>query len=276
MLLTLLRLALPLATVLLITADSSRAADPSLSANPVWKEKPLRQWSEDDAKQVLANSPWVKFSTPKHVRDLSPAERRDGGDWDADIGSGAGAFALSLGIFGTGVFGPPAAVAAIEHFHARPPAGAVLVRWESALPVRTAEQKAGETEVPSLETDDYAIAVYDVPTPGPGRWNLARELKGIAFIKRHNKKDIRPSRVRILRHADNTATLVYLFPRSVEITRKDGPLEFVAQVGPLVVSQNFDIAEMQLESDLQLLMPPDEVRQSRSAAQAGSDRHLSQ
>jgi hypothetical protein len=69
-----------------------------------------------------------------------------------------------------------------------------MIRWESALPVRTAEQKTGETEVPSLDSDDYAIAVYDIPFHD--RWNIARELRGIAFIKRYKKKDIRPSRVR--------------------------------------------------------------------------------
>jgi hypothetical protein len=254
-----LRLALlSFATILVTSAVSSRAADPSPTANPDWKTKPLRQWNAEDAKRVLADSPWIKFSTPEHVRGLSPAERRDSGDWNADIGPGAGAFALSLGIFGTGAFGPDKPVAAIEHAHARPPAGALLIRWESALPVRTAEQKTGETEVPNLDSDDYAIAVYDVPTPA--RWSLARELKGIAFIRRHDKKDIRPSRVRILRHADNTATLVYLFPRSAEITRKDGWLAFAAQVGPLVVSQNFYAEEMQLQSELQLLMPSDGVR----------------
>jgi hypothetical protein len=134
----------------------------------------------------------------------------------------------------------------------------VLIRWESALPVRTAEQKTGETEVLDLDSDDYAVAVYDMPFHN--RWNAARELRGIAFIKRDRKKNIKPSRVRILRHADETATIVYLFPRSVEIAKKDGRLEFVAQVGSLVVSQNFYTDQMQLRSELELLMPSGQPR----------------
>jgi hypothetical protein len=65
----------------------------------------------------------------------------------------------------------------------------------------------------------------------PKRWNLANELKGIAYLKRDTKKDLKPSHVEILRNDDGTATIVYLFPRSVEITKKNGRLEFVAQIG---------------------------------------------
>ena len=130
----------------------------------------------------------------------------------------------------------------------------MVVRWESALPVRVAEQKAGETAVPLPDNDHYAIAIYDVPTPK--RRNLAHELKGIAFLKRDKKKDLKPSRVEILRHSDGTATLVYLFPGSVEIAKRDGKLEFRAQIGRLVVSQYFYPDQMQLQDKLELLLPP--------------------
>src|SRR5271157_4938443 len=84
---------------MLIAAVFSRAADLFPAPNPAWKEKPFRQWNEEDARQVLADSPWVGFTTLRRVRDLSPDERRDSGDWDADIGSGVGAY-------GAGIFGP--------------------------------------------------------------------------------------------------------------------------------------------------------------------------
>jgi hypothetical protein len=195
---------------------------------------------------VLADSPWVKHVTPQHVRDLSPNECLAAGDWTGCTGKG-------VGLAGTGLFGARREAEAIERAHAKPPLEPVMVRWESALPVRAAEQKAGETDVPNLRSDNYAIAVYDIPTPK--RWNLARELKGIAFLKRDKKKDLKPSRVEIMRHADGTATLVYLFPSSVEIGKRDGRLEFRAQIGRLFVSQYFDPEEMQLEGKLELLMP---------------------
>jgi hypothetical protein len=222
---------LPLAAVLLMAAD------------PSWKDKPIPQWSEEDAKQVLADSPWVKVVTPQNVRDLSPDERREGGNMQEGIGKG-------VGIAGTGILGSRRQAEAIARAHYKPTPNAVVVRWESAAPVRAAEQKVSEAGVPTLDSGHYAIVVYDILTPK--RYNLARELRGIAFLKRDNNKDLKPSRVEILRQDDGTATLVYLFSRKVEITKKDGRLLFIAQVGRLFVSQFFYTEQMQLQGELEL------------------------
>jgi len=228
---------LPLAAVLLIAADSSWAQDLS------WKDKPIRQWNQDDAKQVLTDSPWVKVITPQNVRDLSPDERREGGNMEASVGHG-------VGLAGIGLLGPRRQAEALERAHYKPTPNAVVVRWESAQPVRAAEQKVGETDIPAVDDDHYAIVVYDILTPK--RFNLANELKGISYLKRDNKKDIKPSHVEILRKDDGTATIVYLFPRKVEITKKDLRLLFVAQIGRLFVSQFFYTDQMQLQGQLEL------------------------
>jgi hypothetical protein len=228
---------LPLATVFLL------APDPLCAEAPLWKDKPISQWTADDARQVLTDSPWVKVVTPQNVRDLSPDERRNGGDIQAGIGKG-------IGLAGLGVLGPRREAEAIARAHYKPTPNAVVVRWESARPVRTAERKAGEANVPAIDADHYAIVVYDILTPK--RWNLANELKGIAYIGRDNHKSLRPSHVDILRQDDGTATITYLFPRSKEITKKDGRLEFVAQIGRLFVSQFFYTWEMQLQGELEL------------------------
>lgn len=214
-----------------------------LAADPAWKDKPVSEWNSDDAKQVLADSPWVKMVTPQNVRDLSPDERRNGGNMEAGIGKG-------IGLAGLGIFGPERQAEAIARAHYKPTPDAVFVRWESAPPVRAAEQKAGETDVPAVDSDHYAIVIYNIPTPK--RWNIARELRGIAYIKRDNAKNLKPSRVDILRQPDGKATLVYLFPRSTEITKKDGRLEFVAQIGRLFVSQFFYTFQMQIDGQLEL------------------------
>jgi hypothetical protein len=221
----------PFAALVLLAADAS------------WKDKPLSQWTAEDAKQVLIDSPWVKVVTPQNVRDLSPDERREGGNMEASVGHG-------VGLAGLGILGPRRQAEALARAHYKPTPDAVVVRWESAPTIRTAEQKAGETNVPSVDEDHYAIVVYDILTPK--RYNLANELKGIAYIKRDTKKNIRPSHVEILRQDDGTATIVYLFPRSKEITKKDGRLEFVAQIGRLFVSQFFYTWDMQPQGELEL------------------------
>jgi len=202
---------------------------------------------------VLTDSPWVRLVEPGVVRDLSVAARRDGGDWDADIGHG-------VGIAGTGILGKTREQLAIARAHEKPPEETVMLRWESALPVRVAEQKTGETDAPILQGDDYAIAIYAIATPD--KWNIKNQLKGVAFLKRDGKKDVKPSRVDILRQADGKATVIYIFPRSVEITKKDQRVEFWAQIGRLVVAQNFFPKDMQLQGELQLVMPSDKGQEN--------------
>jgi hypothetical protein len=211
--------------------------------SPSWKNTPIPQWSDEEAKQLLADSPWVKQVQLDKVRDLSKFERRDGGDWEAGIGPTVGLAAL-------GFFGPWREALALERAHERADLGKVMVRWESAFPVRAAESKIGQAAAPAWQGDYYAIAVYDLPRPH--RWHLADELKGVSFLKRDKRKDLKPARVVVLPNADGLATYVYLFPRSIEITQKDRSLGFVAQIGRLFVFLNFFPQDMQLQGELQL------------------------
>ncbi len=205
----------------------------ALAEDPAWKSKPIAQWSQEDAKAVLADSPWVKHVTPQHIRDLSPDERRNGGNMEAGVGKG-------VGLAGIGLFGSRRQAEALARAHAKPPLDPVMVRWESA-PVRAAERKVGGT-APAVDDAYYAVIVYGIPVPR--RWNLAHELRDIAYLRRNKKKDLKPSRVEILRDDAGLATVVYLFRRSVEITRKDAGVEFVAQIDRLFLEQLFNVEEM--------------------------------
>ncbi len=213
-----------------------------LADDPAWKNKPAAQWDEQDAKRVLSDSPWVKNVRLEQVRNLSKAERRESGNWTAGIGP-------TVGLAGTGLLGRDRQAVALARAHAQPDLGAVMIRWESAAPVRAAELKVGEANAPSWQGDYYAIAVYDVPPPF--RFNLANELKGDAFLMRDKKKDLKPSRVVVLRRANGLVTVVYLFSRSVELTRNDH-IRFTAQIGRLFVSQFFFPEEMQLQGQPEL------------------------
>jgi hypothetical protein len=226
------------ATVSLLVAVSLMLADDS-----AWKSKPKAQWDQKDAEEVLSYSPWAGRVTPEWVRDLSPDERRQGGDMQADQGKGIGLDGL-IGIFDSARY-----EAAIARAHAKPDPGTFMVRWESADPVRVAEQKAPDPEVPAIDTNQYyAIAVYDFPMPKA--WN-ERILKGVAAIHRFQKKDFKPERVILERKGEN-ANIVYLFPRSVEITKKDVSIIFQAQIGRLVVTRIFSTDEMQIQGQLEL------------------------
>src|SRR5580658_4204517 len=149
--------------------------------DPQWKSKPILQWDDQDAKQVLADSPWIKCVKLNKVRDLSKFERRDGGNWEAGIGP-------TVDFAATGFFGPWLEDLALERARARAPRdyGSVVVRWESARPVQAAETKIGDTGAPMWQGDYYAIGVYGIQPPF--HWNLANHLKGVAFLKRGGKR----------------------------------------------------------------------------------------
>src|SRR5579862_2018638 len=211
--------------------------------DPSWSDSPFPQWSADDARQLLADSPWVKKVQLDKVGNLSMFARRDGGDLNAGIPSG-------IGIATLGLLADWRDIEMAEHQFAVANLGSVAVRWESALPVRAAEMKVGEADFSPWTDEYYAIAVHDIRPPF--RWNLANELKGVASIKRMGKRDFRPARVVVVPRADGLVTLAYLFPRSVEITKKDKTVAFVAQIGRLYVSVNFFPEDMRLQGQLEL------------------------
>lgn len=217
------------------------AAFLSAEDSPSWKTKPIGQWDNEDAKQLLVDSPWVGHATLQWIRDRSPAERRDGGDWDTGIGQRFGLAQLEM-------FNANSMAVAIELAHFKPTPGTVPIRWESALPVSTAEAKLGESTA-SPDKDWYAITLYDVPLPGS--WSAVK-LKRLAYLRRANKPDFKPSRVEILRHENGKATITYLFSRSEEISRKDRSIIFVTQIDRLFVTQFFYPGTMEIQGQLEL------------------------
>ena len=210
---------------------------------PSWKTKPVAQWDNNDAKQIMAESPWAGSAILQPIPDKSPAERRDSGDWDAGVGQG-------VGLAGTGILGPRRMREAIEGAHYKPSPGNVMVRWASALPIRAAEAKLGLPPATDLHTAWYAIVIYDVPLP-EHRWDGGK-LKGLAYLRRENKPDIKPSRVDVVRGDEGMATVTYLFPRSEEIGRKDRSVVFGAQLDRLFVALEFYPNAMQIAGQIEL------------------------
>jgi hypothetical protein len=129
----------------------------------------------------------------------------------------------------------------------------VTLRWESAMPVRTAELKVHDNDAPTLDNNHYAIAVYGIPDSflNGDTKKLADQLKGKASIKRDGKKDFKPSSVEVLERPDGLV-VVYLFPMSNEITKGDRRVEFDADIGRLELTQSFFTEEMVWQGKLEL------------------------
>jgi hypothetical protein len=213
-----------------------------IAADPAWKNKQIPQWTESDAKQILADSPWAKTIAAARLPELTESQRREGGATGG--GKSAGLKALE-GITLTSRAGLPQQPTSVTR-------EVVTLRWESALPVRVAEVKAGEFGDPDWQGDEYVLGVYQVPDLNADQKSLPGELRRVATLKRDGKKDLKPSRVDVLQQANGRAIVFYLFPRTVGITEEDNGVEFVAQIGRLYVACYFYTHEMQFQGKLEL------------------------
>ena len=198
------------------------------AADQAWKNKQFPEWTEDDAKELLKDSPWVKTvaATLAKSQDRTTFGRRRGKRHGA-IDKTAPA-------------------------DAKPPT--LTLRWESALPVREAELRARDVTAPTLDDQDhYAISVYGIPR-GILRDDskiMAEDLKRQALLKREGKKDTKPSSVEILLRDDGPVVL-YLFPKSAEFNWRDHRVEFDAQLPNLKFTQAFSLDDMTFHGKLEL------------------------
>ena len=229
-----------------------------LAAGPTWMTKPSAEWSEDDAKQVLIASPWVKSVMAGIARPKTEDELRAGGEMGEHHGVGYDGvennkprnaeLPKNLGSMLVGGKG-----SAVTNSRFVPGMTKVKIRWESALPVRIAELKGQEIEPPTLEGEGYQIAVYDVPgayfKDDPQK--LGDPIKNESFLRREGKKDVKPLRVEVFQRGDKLV-VTFLFPLSAELTKKDGQVQFVAHIGRVTVVQDFDLTQMDFQGKLEL------------------------
>jgi hypothetical protein len=219
-----------------------------MAGDPTWVSKPIPSWTEVDARQILGDSPWSKTVVASITRRQSEDERRQGGEMGQATGVGYDGVGsprpkphLPINSVADLVKPNPYVAPPTEYLKLR-------LRWESALPVRAAELKAGVIAPPILMDDGYSIAVYGIPGEyfkGDPK-SLGNPLKSLAALKREGKKDVKPSSAEVFSTGDG-AVVVYVFPLSAEISRQDGPVALSAQIGRLVFTQAFNPEEMQFQ-----------------------------
>ncbi len=80
---------------------------------------------------------------------------------------------------------------------------------------------------------------------------FTEELKAQAVVKRDAKADMKPSSVEI-RMREDGPVILFLFPRTEEITWRDHRIEFDAQIGQLKIKQVFQSDDMRFHGTLEL------------------------
>ncbi len=213
------------------------------AADQAWKNKQYPEWTEDDAREVMTNSPWAKSVVATPVKPSGKA-----GEPETHRGR------IGIGGFGIGRSGGGRHGGNDEGKAATPDQPATLtLRWESAQPMREAELKARDIGAPDVGDDFYAIAVYGIPRGAITDDSKERqdELKRLAALKREGKKDLKPTRVDILLR-ESGPLVVYLFSKSAELNWRDHGITFEAQIARLKFSQAFSTDDMTFHSKLEL------------------------
>jgi hypothetical protein len=235
----------------LVLASAMGAAQ--TTSEPVWKTKTPAQWTEADAQQILNRSPWAREIGGGIAGRKSEDQLREGGQMGQPTGVGYDGLdpkgsgpKVDLNIF-SGAGGDDRSLRSRNR-------GILLkVVWESALPVRLAELKTHTLEPPTLEGDGYQIAVYGIPgaelNKDPKR--LGDPLREYAVLKRDGKKDVKPVRVEVFQRQDSLV-VVYLFPLSAEISKKDERVEFDAHIGRIRADHTFILKDMEILGKLEL------------------------
>jgi hypothetical protein len=218
-------------------------------AESAWNTKAVANWTEQDAQQILQSSPWSKVVVAGIARRETESERREGGNMGQP--HGVGYEGIDDRKFHPEALGNPFGGA--PYTPAPAPVIRLLVRWESALPIRAAEFKTHEAGPPTLSDEGYTIAVYGVPGTyfkGDPK-KLGDPFKELAALKREGKRDVKPTSVEVFQ-LEGGAAVVYRFPSSAEISTRDTLIEFAALIGRLQVSQVFHLDQMQYQGKLEL------------------------
>lgn len=215
-----------------------------IAQEPSWTNKPATEWSDEEAKQVLANSPWSGIANVNFMAGQDEDKMRQGGKMGSDRPA-APFSALGQHIF-TGVGGAP-------YVYQTPDPPILRVLWASAAPVRAAELKLGATGTSGWD-GYYTIAVFGLPASmtSSKRDGLLHGLKQMATLSLDQKRLLKPARVQIMDLGDSTSAVIYLFPRSEEITKKNSRVSFVAQISRLYVTQYFYPPQMTLADRIEL------------------------
>ena len=239
-------------------------------AEQPWKGKQLADWTEDDARQVLSNSPWAKLVTPKVG---SEGGQRGYGGRRGGMGGGMGGPGMGGpgmggrggiggggGLGGGGGTGYPGGGRSSdpdigdnrEPGDRNEASSSVTVRWESALPVREAQLKLHQESV-GADEPYYAISISGLPSRIANRdpQELRSRLLADSYLKPKGKKKIALADVKLLTRDEN-AVLLLLFPKTQEITAGDKEIEFSTRVARMEIKQKFPIEDMTFDGKLQL------------------------
>ena len=242
-------------------------------AGEFWNSKEPSEWSDEEVRRLLTDSPWAKevaaefdFDTAGRGGADERGGRRGGieggmGGMGGGMGGRGGMGGGGIGAPGNGVTGRRSQGAQGAQSGEGPPRGSrILIRWETAKAVRDAARKA----LASDTTGDYVISVAGLGFLGRGRRgaggdsaeeeserrNAAEErLRDSTELQRKGQPALHPERV----ETSPDGAMLFFFTRDYHPIRpNDKEVTFVSKFGPMVVKARFNLKEMMYRGKLEM------------------------
>ena len=255
----------------------------ALCAADAWKNPDFTQWSQEDAKKVLTKSPWAReVSVSTGMPGAMPSGgggRRRGGGGDSGGMGGGGADMGGVTSGGMGGGGGRGGMGGGDEGRGGAPSMKLIVRWESAIPVKEAMMKLNFGDhLPAkgekgytldAPQDNYIISVTGLRmgggrgrrpegtgdqqstdgTPQSQADRMKDQLMTSTQLVRKGKDPIAPVNILV----NSTTNMVYLaFPKSDAISDDDKDVEFRMTMGRLLVKEKFSLKEMHFSGKLEL------------------------
>ncbi len=237
--------------VVLLAASAAFAQD-------FWTKKQFNQWTDEELKEFVSDSPWAKDITmatrPPGGGSFDMGAGATGGGGDdsggGDAGGGGGGGGRRGGGGGGGRGGAGGAAATMK----------LVISWQSALPIKQANVRSkmpGPGEVPA-DAKEYlaaADAFYIVLIEGMPQ-NLARQaLADTGKLKKSalkaGKREIPLARISTNPHGRNLDFILF-FDRKEPIQIEDNEVEVNAKLGIFEVKKKFKLKEMVVNGKLEI------------------------
>jgi hypothetical protein len=266
-----------------------------LFAADFWKTKEYTQWTAEEVNKLLTSSPWAKEETIGSPQDSEGGRRGGrgggigfpGGGVGFPGGSGRGGGGYPGGGYPGGGAGYPGGRGSgypndgsgRDDGSGRATSMNVIVRWESALPIRHALLRQGGAAADEKEgADDKSEKYYIVGVLGfrmPGQRNrslddddnppedrndrrsnqsndaLRSQFLDAAQLAPKGKPSIFPEDVQF-EGPNGSGAIRFLFPRKTGIFVGDKEVDFILDVRRIRLEQKFRLNEMQYQGKLAL------------------------
>lgn len=230
------------------------------AANDAWKTKPYQQWDQNDLKEVLTNSPWVKrtsvmaswakggMSMPGGGQSSQPQQNQAAqrpGTMNGTAGGGGG---MNTATADSGPSMPQEQDAAF------------YVRWNSALTEREAVARealltSNYSEAQAEQYVNQQPATYDIVVYGPDMTPFTNETEDtlkseVSLEVKPSKEKVNASAVKIDKGSDGKVeTVMFSFPKQgangqALISGNDKQAQFDCKTKLLHLDAQFDLHKM--------------------------------